>query len=68
MSKKYQLKKEDFKRWIRNIIVFLLPVIYLFFEQIEAWNFDLKILKGLFIWLLIDLWRRFLTDYTKNNG
>ena len=68
MSKKYQLKKEDFKRWIRNIIVFLLPVIYLFFEQIEAWNFDFKILKGLFIWLLIDLWRRFLTDYTKNNG
>lgn len=65
MSKKYELNKEDWKRILRQIAIIYSPVFLLFLDQIQKWEFDLKILYALGITITIDIIRRFVTDYTK---
>lgn len=65
MSKKYELNKEDWKRILRQIAIIYSPVFLLFLDQIQKWEFDLKILYALWITITIDIIRRFVTDYTK---
>ena len=65
-SKAYSLNKQDFKALFREMIIIYSPVILLFLEQIEAWNFDYKVLFALAVSITINMVRRYLTDYTKN--
>jgi hypothetical protein len=47
-------------------MIFYSPIILLFLNQIEAWEFDLKIIYAMFLSITVETLRRFLTDYTKN--
>ena len=64
-SEKYKLDKQDLKAIKKQIIIIYTPVILLFLDQIEKWQFDLKILWALGLSITIDIIRRFLKDYTK---
>ena len=64
-SEKYKLDKQDLKAIKKQIIIIYTPVILLFLDQIEKWQFDIKILWALALSITIDLIRRFLKDYTK---
>jgi hypothetical protein len=52
---------------MRNIAIIYSPVVLLFLDQIQNWNFDYKILIALAISTTIDTIRRFLKDYTKED-
>lgn len=65
MSKRFELTKCDCKKIIRQILVIYSPVIILFLDQIQDWNFDIKIIYALIISTTVDVIRRYLTDYTK---
>jgi len=65
MSNKYELKKEDLKRIVRQILIIYTPVILIFLEQIQSGNFDMKIIYGLIAGTSIDGLRRYLTNYNK---
>lgn len=65
MSKKYCLSMTDIKKIARNIAILYSPVILIFFEQIQHWVFDEKILYALFLSTTIDIVRRYATDYTE---
>jgi len=64
-SEKYKLDKQDLKAIKKQIIIIYTPVILLFLDQIEKWQFDIKILWALGLSITIDIIRRFLKDYTK---
>jgi hypothetical protein len=51
---------------VRNIAIIYSPVILLFLDQIQSWEFDVKILYALAISTTIDITRRYLKDYTKS--
>ena len=65
MSSKFQLDNQDVKNIIRQIIIIYSPVILVFLDQIQKWQFDEKIIYALIISTTIDVIRRFLKDYTK---
>lgn len=65
MSKKYELSKEDVKKILRTTAIIYTPVLLLFLDQIQNWQFDIKILYALAVSVTIDTVRRFLNDYTK---
>jgi len=65
MSKSFELWKEDYKRIARQITIIYTPVLLLFLQQLQTWNFDYKVLYALAISTTIDIVRRFLRDYTK---
>jgi len=65
MSKRFQLSVEDLSRVLRNIIIIYSPVLFMFLDQIQAGEFDWKILIALGISVSVDTVRRWLTDYTK---
>jgi hypothetical protein len=50
---------------VRTAMIIYSPVILLFLDQIQSWNFDIKILYALGVSVTIDVIRRFLKDYTK---
>ena len=64
-SEKFALSKEDLKKVIRTAMIIYSPVILLFLDQIQKWEFDIKILYALGVSVTIDVIRRFLKDYTK---
>jgi hypothetical protein len=64
-SEKFTLSKEDIKKVMRTAMIIYSPVILLFLDQIQSWNFDIKILYALGVSVTIDVIRRFLKDYTK---
>jgi hypothetical protein len=64
-SEKFTLSKEDLKKVIRTAMIIYTPVILLFLDQIQKWDFDIKILYALGVSVTIDVIRRFLKDYTK---
>ena len=64
-SEKFALSKEDLKKVVRTAMIIYSPVILLFLDQIQSWNFDIKILYALGVSVTIDVIRRFLKDYTK---
>ena len=59
-----ELDLETLKRVGRNALVFLTPVLLDLLTQIESWNIDLNALKLIISWLILDLIRRYLKDYT----
>ena len=65
-SKKFELSKTDLEKVVRNIAIIYSPVILLFLDQIQSWEFDVKILYALAISTTIDIVRRYLKDYTKS--
>ena len=65
-SKKFELSKTDLEKVVRNIAIIYSPVILLFLDQIQSWEFDVKILYALAISTTIDITRRYLKDYTKS--
>lgn len=66
-SKRFELSKEDKNKIVRNIAIIYSPVVLLFLDQIQNWNFDYTILIALAISTTIDTIRRFLKDYTKED-
>lgn len=66
MSQKYQLNKDDLTKVLRQIAIIYWPVLILFLDQIETWEFDYKVILALTISITIDICRRFLKDYTQN--
>lgn len=66
-SKSLQLNKEDLKAIFRQIAIIYSPVILTGLEQIQAGEFDVKILYVLAVSVTIDTIRRYLKDYTNNN-
>ncbi len=66
LSKKFELSKTDVEKVVRNIAIIYSPVILLFLDQIQSWQFDIKILYALAISTTIDIVRRYLKDYTKS--
>ena len=67
-SQKFSLNNSDIKEIFKQIIIIYSPVILLFLEQIEKWEFDIKIIFALIISTSIDIVRKFITDYTKDIG
>lgn len=65
MSKRFELNSTDIQKIIRQIAIIYWPVVLLFLDQIQKWEFDYKILLALIISTSIDVARRYLTDYTK---
>lgn len=65
-SKKCELNKEDYKAIIRQIAIIYSPVILTGLEQIQAGEFDIKILYALLVSVTIDTIRRYFKDYTNN--
>ena len=65
MSTRGKLSAEDLKRILRNIVILYAPVLFLFLDQIQAGQFDWKIMYALAISVSVDALRRWLTDYTK---
>ena len=65
LSKKYELNSKDLKAIIRNLAIIYWPVLMLFLDQIQKWQFDLKVLYALWVSITIDVIRRYLKDYTK---
>jgi len=63
-SPKFSLDNSDIKEIFKQAIIIYSPVILLFLEQIEKWEFDIKIIFALIISTSIDIARRFITDYT----
>jgi len=63
-SQKFSLDNSDIKEIFKQTIIIYSPVILLFLEQIEKWEFDIKIIFALIISTSIDIARRFITDYT----
>ena len=61
-SKKYTLNKEDYKRIVRQIVIIYSPVILLFLDQIQKWQFDYKILIALAVSTTFDIVRRFIRE------
>ena len=67
-SQKFCLNKKDFEEIFKQIIIIYSPVFFLFLDQIESWEFDIKIIFALFISITLDMVRRFLTDYTSTKN
>lgn len=65
MSKKYCIDIIDMQKWLRNALIIYTPVFLLALNQLQNWNFDIKIIYASIISITIDLVRRFLNDYTK---
>ena len=61
-SPKNTLNKEDYKRIATVFIVTYSPVIILFLDQIQAWEFDYKILVALAASTTFDIARRYIRE------
>lgn len=64
-SNKFELNNKDLEKIIRQTLIIFTPVILLFLEQLQRWELDYKILVALWISVIIDVLRRFITDYTE---
>jgi len=65
-SKKYSLDKSDLKNIWKTILAIYSPVILVFLDQIQKFEFDYKILLALLISVTIDIIRRFISDNRQN--
>lgn len=62
LSEWYSLNKEDYKRWLVKVVTFWLPVLWLYLQQLQAWQVDLTALYVFTIWALFDLGRRYIRE------
>ena len=56
------LNTEDYKRIAQQVLVIYSPVFLLFLDQIQAWEFDYKILIALAISTTFDIIRRYIRE------
>jgi len=64
-SKRFELNKEDIKRWMFNTALFFAPAFLIFLTSIQAWNDWKTSLIAIYVWGLntaIDITRKFLQD------
>jgi hypothetical protein len=66
VSKSKELNINDFKAWCRNVIVMFSPVLIALLTSLQNWEIvDWRILFSMAIWIIIDVVRRYLKNYTK---
>jgi hypothetical protein len=61
-SSAFSLNIEDYKRIVRNIVVMYWPVILVLLSQAQNWVYDTKVLYASFIWITIDVIRRYINE------
>lgn len=64
-SDRFQFDIEIIKRWLRSSAIVFAPAIVIFLNQIQSGVFDTNALKVAVVASVIDLIRRYVTDYTK---
>lgn len=62
MSKKYSLDKYDVKSLIITILLMFSPVILAFLWQLQIMQFDWMLLWGMFIWIVLKTFQKFIQD------
>ncbi len=65
MSKSFELDREDYTRIIRTTLIIYTPVVLLFLDQIQSWEFNMSIIYAATLSITIDSIRRYFTNYTK---
>lgn len=65
MSKRFELNKEDLKKWAKNTLTFLAPALIIFLTAIQAGVPVKEALYSIYLWGLnvsIDLLKKFIQE------